>query len=556
MIIDYDPPDEAHINVDNDSGQYPLYRVQEQKNFWYSTIKFSSSPINHLKYRYTLRKKKNSGYDINVPWYGKVNVLSSPAMECNEKDERTVKHQFHFDVFIFPQNRHCEGETVMRASILYTKWLLKFVGGSTISPVLTYIHHSKRPTKNHTKELVFWISEQASQNSTTHLKRSYLCVILCRLRKLSPHLKGNKTICDRLLQCFSTQAYPSCLSKSNFKRLEKIAIILVENSSSPGWLTLVAYFYSYLGIKFLLDNKDKDSLNHNYDSKNYWKLVKQLFSRLKVDNQDEYKKLLKYVMRTAPTLVDAMDLFQHYETSDIFATEDEKVDFFVRFLKDEDIKSKKKKILWERLVVFHRMPEEIRSKIHKLVYSTLLEYAKSGDKYEDEDIKVLVELILSIKQLSMDKFIDVLNEFSTSKSFVPRLLPQILDDESFKEAWLEIPLDAKVDIWKSWVMNQVVTIKNETNLDNAEMVVLVYHSMEAITQHCSLNAVMAPKVSAHVVERVFESKDAIYVLDALESIENLSPVVKECYISHVKKILTPELVKKSSQILRKYSTTR
>ena len=553
MIIEDDRlPEEAHINVD--SGKYPLYPVSDEKNLWYCIMKFSSSPINHLKYRYTLRKNETD-YDINLPWYGKVNVLSARAMECNERDERTVKHQFHFDVFMFPGNR--VGETVMRASIWYAKWLLKFVDGSTFSPILNYIQRSMQPTKNHTKELVLWISEQASQNSTTDMQRSYLCVILCRLHVLSSHLKGNKMMCDRLLQCFSTCAYPSSLSESDLKRLKKTATILVENSSSPGWLTLAAYFYSYLGIKFLLDDKHKESLNHTYDSDDYQKLVTELFSHLKVESQDEYKKLLKYVMKSAPTLVDAMDLFQRPEISEIFATEDEKVDFFAKFFEKESIKSKRKKALWERLVVFHHTPEKIRSKVYKLLYSTLLEYAKSGDELKDVDIKVLVELILSIKQLDMDKFINVLNEFSTSKSSSHQdLLLQILDDDSFKEAWLEIPPDTTVDICKSWVRNRVITMKHKSKLDNSEMVVLVYQSMEAITQCCSLNTSMAQKVSAHVVEKVFESKDGIYVLKAFESIEQFSPVVKECYISHVKKILTPQLVKKSSQIFKKCSTTR
>ena len=548
MIFENNPGVGAYINVD--SGKYPLYRASDEKNLWYCTTKFSSSPINHLKYRYTLRQHLTD-YEIKVPWYGKVNVLGTPAIECNERDERTVKHQFHFDVFMFPGNR--VGETVMRASIWYTKWLLKFVDGSTFSPILNYIQRSMQPTKNHTKELVLWISEQASQNSTTDMQRSYLCVILCRLHVLSSHLKGNKMMCDRLLQCFSACAYPSSLSESDLKRLKTTATILVENSSSPGWLTLAAYFYSYLGIKFLLDDKHKESLNHTYDSDDYQKLVTELFSHLGVESQDEYKKLLKYVMKSAPTLVDAMDLFQRPEISEIFATEDEKVDFFAKFFEKENNKSKKKKSLWENLVVFYYMPEKTRGKVYKLLYSTLLEYAKSVDKCEDKNIKVLVHLILSIKQLGMDQFINVVNEFS---SFSRHLLPQILDNESFKEAWLEIPSDKKVEICKLWVTNQVVIIKNETKVDNAEMVVLVYQLMEAIMQHFSLNILMAQQVSAHVGELVFESKDAIFILDAFESIVKLSPVVQDCYISHVKKILIPELVKKSSQILRTYSRTR
>ena len=513
---------------------------------------FPRDPIKfHFKYKYCLQ--------IGGKEFSHRGELKHGMSKCKEQERRIVKHQFQFDVFIFPDNIHREGETISKAAMCYTKWLLKSVDSSTISPILTSFQNLDFTSviEDHNQEFVCWILEQVLQASTTDIQGLYLFMVLCHFRNLLPYLKGNNIACDRFLQCFLSCIDSNLLSKSDPKRLKKTAITLVENSTSPGWLTLAAYFYSYLGIKFLLDNKDKESLNHRYDSEDYRILVKELFSCLKVESQDEYKILLKCVVKSAPTFVDAMDLFQRSEISEIFATEDEKVDFFAYFFKEENIKSKEKKNLWERLVVFHHTPEKIRSKVYKLLYSTLLEYAKSGDEFKDVDIKVLVELILSIKQLGMDQFINVLNEFSTSKSSSHQdLLPQILDDKSFKEAWLEIPPDTKVDICKSWIMNRVITMKHKSELDNSEMVVLVYQSIETITQCCSLNTLMTQNVSADVVERVFESKDPIYVLHAFESIEKLSPVVKECYISHVKKILTPELVKKSSQILKKCSKTR
>ena len=481
--------------------------------------------------------------------------LKESAHEYKEREKRLVKHQIQFDAFCFQDKK--SNEDIPRATIWYAKWLLTFVDDSSISPILIYIKglNLSSVKEIHARKLAFWILQSALQASTTDIQRLYLCIILSHLPNSSQHLTRKRKACDRLLGCFSTFVGSKLLSKSDPERLKTIAITLVQNSSTPGWLTLAAHFYPYLGIKFLLKNKNAEFPSHQYDSEKYKKLVTELFSHLKVESQDEYKKLLKYVMKSAATFVDAMELFQRSETSEIFATEDEKVDYFVKFVKEEYIKNRKKMSLWERLVVFHRTPEKIRSKVYNLLHNTLLEYARSDDKFED--IKVLVELILSIKQLDMDQFIDVLNAFSTSKSFSHQdLLLQILDDERFKEVWLEIPPDTKVDICKSWVMNQVITMKHKTKLDNSEMVVLVYQSMEAITQCCSLNTLMAQKVSAHVVERVFESKDGIYVHDAFELIDKLSPVVKECYISHVKNILTPELVKKSSQMFKEYSTTR
>ena len=536
---------------------YPLHRVPEEKNLWYCSVTFTCNPIQgNSEYSYSLQTSAN---DVEFPVYGKVDYLSTPASECEEQKKRLVKHQVQFDAFCSQDEKSSKDKTIPWATIWYAKWFLTFVDDSSICPILTYIKGLNFPSvkENDVRKLVSWILQQALQNSTTDIQRFYLCIILSHLPNSSRYLNGNKKACDRLLGCFSTCVYPKLLSKLELEGLKKVALILVQNSSTSGWLTLAAQFYPYLGLKFLLDNKNVEFPKHQYDSEKYKKLVTALLSYLKVDNQDHYEELLKYVMKSAPTLVDAMNLFQHSEISKIFTTEDEKVYFFVKFFKEENIKSKKKKSLRERLVVFRDISEKIRSKIYKLLYNTLLEYAKSDNELKDADIKVLVELILSIKHLGMVQFIDVLKKFSTSKSLSRQdLLLQILDNEDIKKAWLKIPSKEIEDICESWVINRVTTVKTETEPANFGIVVLVYQSIEAITPYCSLNSSMAQKVSVHVVDKIFESIDAIDVLQAFVFIEKLSPVVKQCYISHIRNILKPELVKKSSQILREFSTTR
>ena len=489
---------------------------------------FTCNPTQgNLQYSYSLQ---TSAYETKLPVYGKVSVLSKPASECKEQEKRPVKHQIQFDAFCSQDEKSSKDKTIPWATIWYAKWFLSFVDDSSISPILTYIKglNFTSVKENHMKKSVSWILEQALQNSTTDTQRFYLCIILFHLRNSSRHLNGNKKACDRLLGCFATCVYSKLLTKLHLQRLKTIALILVQNSSTPGWLTLAAHFYPYLGIKFLLDNKNAEFPSHQYDSEKYKKLVTALFSYLKVDNQDDHKELLKYVMKSAPTFVDAVELFQRSETSEIFATEGEKVDYFVKFVKEENIKRKKKKSLWERLILFYHTPEKIRSKIYSLPYKTLLEYAKSDDEKKDADIKVLVELILSIKHLGLDKFIDVLKNFSTSKSLSRQdLLLQILDNEDIKKAWLAIPLEEIKNICESWVINRVTIVKTKTELTNLDMVVSVYQSIEAITQCCSPDASLAQEVSVHVLNGTY-----------------------------IRNILTPELVEKSSQILREFSARR
>ena len=489
---------------------YPLYRVPKTKNLWYCSVTFTCNPTQgNLEYSYSLN---TSAHDANL----------------ETMKRRPPKHQIQFDVFCSQDEKSSKDENISLATTWYAKWFLRFVDYSSISPILTFIQGLNLTSvkENHMKELIYWILQQALQNSTTDIQRFCLCIILSYLPISSQYLNAKKPACDRLLGCFFSRVDSKLLSESNLERLKTIALILVQNSSTPGWLTLAAHFYPYLDIKFLLKNKNAEFPSHQYDSEKYKKLVTALFSYLKVDNQDDHKELLKYVMKSAPTFVDAVELFQRSETSEIFATEGEKVDYFVKFVKEENIKRKKKKSLWERLILFYHTPEKIRSKIYNLLYKTLLEYAKSDD--EDTDIKVLVELILFIKHLNIDQFIDVLKKFSTLKSLSRQdLLLQILDNEDIKKAWLAIPLEEIEDICESWVVNRVTTVKTKTELTNLDMVMSVNQSIEAITKFCSPNSSLAQKVSVHVLNRIYK-----------------------------RNILKPEVVKKSSQILRELSTTR
>ncbi len=60
----------------------------------------------------------------------------------------------------------------------------------------------------------------------------------------------------------------------------------------------------------------------------------------------------------------------------------------------------------------------------------------------------------------------------------------------------------------------------------------------------------------YVAENMFEDEDAINVLQAYATAEKLSPVVQKCYITHVKKILTPDLIQKSSHLITEYLGSR
>ena len=359
-------------------GSVPLHLVPKENSLWYCAVTFPLEPTKFpSKYTYCLQEFTNA-----IPGKDQPKMVS---IQCKEKEKRTVKHQFQFDVFIFPDNRHRHGETAQSAVIWYIQWLLKFVDDSSISPILTHIKglNLMSVKENQLKELVSWILYQALQiYTTTDIQRFYLCIILSHLPNSSTFLRGNKKACDCLLQCL-IRVYFKFLSTPDLERLKKMAIILVENSSSPGRLTLAAYFYPCLGIEFLLEKKQEESLRHQYNSEEYNNLITQLFSCLKVDNQDEHQNLLKYVMESAPTLVDVLDLFQRSEISKMFANEDEKVDFFVEFFKTAKAMSEMKKGLREKFDESLNMPEKIRNTIQELLNSNEKSDQAQQNKRED-----------------------------------------------------------------------------------------------------------------------------------------------------------------------------
>ena len=526
----------------------PLYPVREEKKLWYCRVTFHCDPIKHLKYNY------------NLDTLSYTNVKASS--HCEEK-ERTIKRKVQFDAFYFPDNEMSRVSRKSTSRIWYLKWFLQFVNESTISEILTHIEdfHFKPLSTDHEKELVNWILEQTLGNSITVIQRLYLCMLLYLLEvrknvKLS-YLNGNMAVCDRFLQCFSTFAHSNILSKKDLKRLKKIAVILVKNSSSPGRLTLAAYFYTYFGIEFILDNKDAKLLDYTYDREEFHKLVTVLFSCLKVENRDEHRKLLNLVLKSAPTLVAAFRIFELPGMSKFFAAESESDEFFVEFCQEAQKTNENNKGFRMKLFEIHKLPTKIFKKLQGLMYSALSEYAKSDEELQGEDVESLVKLILSIKDLGMDQFVKILTELSTTKSVGRQdLLLQILDNEFFKKSWLEIPLGKRVNICNSWVITRVMNFMRVSGLEGLDKVAAVYESIEAIARRFSsvpIDKTLVHEVSIHVVEKMFEDKDAINVLQAYARIEQLSRAVQECYITHVKKILTPDLIKNSSQCIKEYS---
>lgn len=295
----------------------------------------------------------------------------------------------------------------------------------------------------------------------------------------------------------------------------------------------------------------------------YHNMITALLSFMKVGNRDDQvaqQGMLRCVMKSAPNLVAAMSLFERSDTSRLFASENEKIDFFVTYFHEAHNLSEEKQDLREKLIEFTELPKKVLSKLLKSLHSTLLEYAQSDEVLTEEETSALVKLFIPLENLGMDQLITTIMQFSVSFPHQNVLL-KILNDEPFAKIWLKISFERKVDICESWATTRVMNLSRGIEADSSGEVAVVYESIDAIMK-CSLNVFIAEtlawSVADCVVKRILENKesDVLAVLQAFAAIEKCSPVVQKCYISHIEKILTPEQIKKSRKLLEKSSSSK
>ncbi|CAB4036239.1 Hypothetical predicted protein, partial [Paramuricea clavata] len=561
--------DQAFIHLGPD--EIKLERVERCSNLWRHSATLRGDPIKDgLKYKYRIIEKgDNSIFTL----LSRIGMSSKDPPCCEEPTDRPVKAHTQFDVFHFPQDKKYVSDTVPKAIFTYLKLLLPCVNPSTIYDLLNQIESLQFvlcETK-HVKECVNWIVEYALNPSVSDVQRLYLCIVLGHLKYSSsslPFTNDNKTAkaCDRLLQCLNECVDYNFLSQSNLECLKKIAISLVENSSSKGWLTLAAHFYPYLGIEFILAVKDTRGLiNYVCDGNEYKKMVGALLLHIKEKNGNDlvaHQYLLHLVLKHAPTLDDALELFESVDFRWFFTNEDEKVHFFVNYYQDTmQCNNTHEKTVGAKLTEFYKTPKKIRGRMNKYLFSTLLEFSTSDDELSGEHAEIFLESIISRKYLDGNQVFEVLVELSKSKS-VPRqnLLLTILNNDLFWQHWRDASLQRKVEICKSWVITRVVN-KSRTNssLGGVDKIVEVYEAVDALMR-CSLNIgnkILAQDVCTCVVEGILRNEDAVSVLKACASIEKYAAVVQDCYKSHVKIKLTqaPRMVKKASLFLQEFSNS-
>lgn len=549
-----------------------MRRVPGTYNIWEYSGTLPGNPAkDRYEYKYGFCEK---GHDFTVPLFGRVALLSRGSSYCQESRKRQMRSGAHFDVFHFSDDESYVSDTIPKGVIIFLQWLRSFVFAATISHTLIQLENFPFTllSGKYVDECLNFIVNCALECTVTDIQRFYLCIVLSHLVSsdsiplaFQNHDENRAAeACDRLLQCLSTCANSTILPIAILSRLRTIALILVKNSNSPGWLTFAVHFYPYFGPEFVSNEEYTAALKYSYDGNEYKKMVAALFLHMKRKNGNDKAKnkhLLQLVLEHAHNLDAAWYIFEIANLSWFFHSEEEKERFLVNFYQQNtEDSSAKKKTVCSKLTEFYNIPKEIRKNMHKILIPILLQFAKSDEALNDEHAKIFLELIIS-KDLSVDQLFQVFMELSKSKSVRRQdLLLTVLDNEVFDVNWRDADLAEKLFICKTWVKERTVNVICETGLDGVRKIVTAYEAINAIIQ-CSLNIsnkMLANHLSTFAVEGILKGVDVISFIRAFGDLEKCAAVVQECYKSDLKKILVKATkeVKKSREFLRECSRSR
>ena len=547
-------------------GEKPisLHRVGSEIKLWHYELPLSCDFQNqHIEYRYRVFVK---GHDSNFPVFGR--FFRKDASVMDEVGKRIIKSNKQYDVFHFPDDIRYFSESIPRSVMFYISWLLQAVNTSNISQILEEVEEMRFTyfSAKHVRELIAWVVEQVVEKSTTDAEALYLCIVLGHLsQKHSKHFRfpndNTKKAFDRLLDSFRSSVLAPFCSASSLGILDNFASVLVQCSNSPCWLNLVATFYPYLGVHYLLKKKhDTDFKEARYDMKEYRKLMDMLLKNVDITKEEEHEHqcLLQAVLERAPNNDAVVELFDKADTDKFFEDEGKKEDFFVKFYQDNHYNATRRGT-GEKLVELLKIPRTLRGKLYRLVNSCLLDFVRSGEKMEEEQIKAFIDLIISDQCLQEPQVNDLLIEISRSKSVDRhKLLLKILETSQFRDNWHLTSMTQKIRICSSWVTNKVT---NEMSIRNGiDKTTAVYHGLELL-MCCPLNKSynqLAEEVSRTVNENLLRNEESLSVLRAFGNISKYSTVVQDCYKAHVKEILCRDrrVIKRSVNVLDEYSNSR
>ena len=412
-----------------------------------------------------------------------------------------------------------------------------------------------------------WLIETANDLALSDdAKGLYTCAVLGHLAATLPDKclqlpihKATKQACDVLLQCLVTSFRKKLSSSTCDELLKAIAPVLVENSSSPGWLTFAANFLSLFGVKNIVE---MDIASPKYEKDTYMQLCKLLLSHdnldiTKASKQDRLynHQFLTRILKLAPDEGTLFKVFGLKEIGRFFYYQPEKDKFCTDFYKDNFMTTSAAD-MGEKLQQLIYLPKNLRSQLSVVLYSDLLQFIKFVEKPTDKDVENFIEIQLSLK-LNYSQIHTILMLLSTSKTGqYQELLLKLLHNERFRpDQWQDVKQRMKVEICFTWIKTRACA--NEVN---EIKVARVYQAAGEIT-YCSLvnsNKDLKKKLLQSVREWLFQKvQRPEFIFEELKDLEKFPQHVRGSCIHLIQDVLHSSLhIVNEQKLLSLFSHSR
>ena len=409
-----------------------------------------------------------------------------------------------------------------------------------------------------------WIIESSSDLALPDAKGLYMCAVLGHLATTTssssdkclqfPTHKATAIACDVLLKCLVT-SFRKFLSPKYNKWLEAIAPVLVENSSSPGWLTFAANFLPLFGMKDIVEMEIGSS---QYEKANYVRLCHLVLSHHILDiknaskeEKPDYKQMLRRILKLAPDESTLFEIFSIKEISRFFSHQHDQDKFCADFYK-ENYPTDSKADIGEKLQQLITLPKTLRAQLSGVLYSYLLQFVQFVEKPTDKDLENFIEIQLSLN-LNSEQIHRILMLLSTSQTVLYQdLILKFLNNDRFRNQWEKVKRATKFEICTTWMKTKACS--NEVS---KAKVAESYKVAERVLSCTLVNNRLRQMLLEFVRDWLFQNVEPEVIFQELKDLDKFSRHVRENCIHLIEDILDKHLhVVNDKRLLSQFAQCR
>ena len=508
--------------------------------------RISSTSTADIEYQYTVERKHNSSTLIdNTP-------------------RRAQPRSTNYDSF-HEKNYSCHFSE--RATICYSKWFFETVNEQNFNAYVTAIKsmnfNFQQLDSKVLKTFVSWIFERETNENVP--KCLYLGALLALVdknnafdwqRKSDEHLC--KQFADHFLGVLRTQEATflwNDVRKTLVNSLIRLAPKLVNASSFPRWISYVTSFYPYFGVKQILSDSFTFKKGREYSQEKYVELVDWLTQHMTRDHakdlQEKFLQILERILFEAPDMDAVVSLYYNSAFLNLFLKGKEQTEVFGKVVikKAKDILIDNKGCLSKALTEISKIPEELHDKSIKAFSHILLDFIElpafdSSPRDQEKNSSDFCKEMSRENRLSLEEITPVIHALvKSNQPHCHDIFLHLLTSNFYEMWWEKLGKDQHVSILSKWLAVDLADHRNKPSQCQprdvferaAELERLNIFSVGLIEEACF---------------KGFERKNKdvnnftlAAMLEALATIEGLSPPLQECY-----KKLFGSMLKKSSAV--------